>query len=213
MESTGVERVGRGLQAHGSWFEPLGEARREHVNVEEEEHWRCRHPRWRRWFRAGSMGETESTSVVRVDQDLDAQVVGSSNLARSGVSMSRGRGWARRCACWCLGEEVVLGAVCCCVSLGWMCGDVVFLCISARVGVGERVRAGVLCLRVVVEARESETFAPTFSDADLSLWVSLCSIPLVPPLCLSLSSCPPESTAHGSQLSLFRNASLDSRHP
>ena len=159
MESTGVERVGRGLQAHGSWFEPLGEARREHVNVEEEEHWRCRHPRWRRWFRAGSMGETESTSVVRVDQDLDAQVVGSSNLARSGVSMSRGRGWARRCACWCLGEEVVLGAVCCCVSLGWMCGDVVFLCISARVGVGERVRAGVLCLRVVVEARESETFA------------------------------------------------------
>ena len=192
MESTGVERIGRGLQAHESWFEPLGKARREHVNVEEEEHWRCRHPRWRRWFRAGSMGETESTSVVRVDQDLDAQVVGSSNLARSGVSMSRGRGWARRCACWCLGEEVVLGAVCCCVSLGWMCGDVVFLCISARVGVGERVRAGVLCLRVVVRERDlctddSQYLGRRLKPLGLSLFNSFGSSSLP----LSLSSCPP----------------------
>ena len=130
--------------------------------------------------------------------------------------MSRGRGWARRCACWCLGEEVVLGAVCCCVSLGCMCGDVVFLCISARVGVGERVRAGVLCLRVVVEARESETFAPTdatfLKPLGLSLFDSLGSSSALSSASLSLSSCPPESTAHGSQLSLFRNASLDTRH-
>ena len=34
-----------------------------------------------------------------------------------------------------------------CLSLGCMCDDVVFLGICARVGIGERVRAGVLCLR------------------------------------------------------------------
>ena len=86
--------------------------------------------------------------MVRVDQDLDAQVVGSSDLARSGASMSRGRGWAQRCACWCLGEGVVLGAVRCRAPLGCVGDEVVLRYICVRVGFGERVRAGVLCLRV-----------------------------------------------------------------
>ena len=57
----------------------------------------------------------------------------------------------------CLGEQVVLGAESCGVSFGCVGDDVLLRCICARVGVGERVRAGVVAhLVVCVKRRERE---------------------------------------------------------
>ena len=56
----------------------------------------------------------------------------------------------------CLGEPVVL-AESCGVSFGCVGDDVLLRCICARVGVGERVRAGVVAhLVVCVKRRERE---------------------------------------------------------
>ena len=58
---------------------------------------------------------------------------------------------------WRLGEDVVLGAEICGVFFGWLGDDVLLRCICARVGVGERVRAGVVAhLVVCVKRRERE---------------------------------------------------------
>ena len=54
----------------------------------------------------------------------------------------------------CLGEQVVLGAESCGVSFGCVGDDVLLRCICARVGVGERVRAGVVAHLVVCVKRE-----------------------------------------------------------